>query len=134
MSLISEARKQILKQEGRLPTAIVACVGGGSNAIGIFHPFIKDEGVRLIRVEAGGFGVEGNMHAARFAQDQVGILQGTKTYVLQNPDGQIALTHSISAGMDYAAIGPNSCSATGAGGISICKDEEAVHGFDKLSQ
>ena len=117
-----EARKQILKQEGRLPTAIVACVGGGSNAIGIFHPFIKDEGVRLIGVEAGGFGVEGNMHAARFAQDQVGILQGTKTYVLQNPDGQIALTHSISAGMDYAAIGPEHEPAPrlGAGGISIC--------------
>ena len=131
-----EARKQILKQEGRLPTAIVACVGGGSNAIGIFHPFIKDEGVRLIGVEAGGFGVDGNMHAARFAQDQVGILQGTKTYVLQNPDGQIALTHSISAGMDYAAIGPEHSLLRDLGRAEypFVTDEEAVHGFDKLSQ
>ena len=131
-----EARKQILKQEGRLPTAIVACVGGGSNAIGIFHPFIKDEGVRLIGVEAGGFGVDGNMHAARFAQDQVGILQGTKTYVLQNPDGQIALTHSISAGMDYAAVGPEHSLLRDLGRAEypFVTDEEAVHGFDKLSQ
>jgi tryptophan synthase beta chain len=131
-----EARKQILKQEGRLPSAIVACVGGGSNAIGIFHPFIKDEGVRLIGVEAGGFGVEGNMHAARFAQDQVGILQGTKTYVLQDPDGQIALTHSISAGMDYAAIGPEHSLLRDLGRAEypFVTDEEAVHGFDKLSQ
>ena len=131
-----EARKQILKQEGRLPTAIVACVGGGSNAIGIFHPFIKDEGVRLIGVEAGGFGVEGNQHAARFAQDQVGILQGTKTYVLQDPDGQIALTHSISAGMDYAAIGPEHSLLRDLGRAEYpyVTDEEAVHGFDKLSQ
>ncbi len=131
-----EARKQILKQEGRLPTAIVACVGGGSNAIGIFHPFIKDEGVRLIGVEAGGFGVEVNMHAARFAQDQVGILQGTKTYVLQDPDGQIALTHSISAGMDYAAIGPEHSLLRDLGRAEypFVTDEEAVHGFDKLSQ
>ena len=102
-----EARKQILKIEGRLPTAVVACVGGGSNAIGIFHPFIKDENVRLIGVEAGGLDDGSNMHAARFLQDKVGILQGTKTYVLQDDDGQIASTHSISAGMDYAAIGPN---------------------------
>ena len=131
-----EARKQILKQEGRLPSAIVACVGGGSNAIGIFHPFIKDEGVRLIGVEAGGFGVEGHMHAARFAQDQVGILQGTKTYVLQDPDGQIALTHSISAGMDYAAIGPEHSLLRDLGRAEypFVTDEEAVHGFDKLSQ
>jgi tryptophan synthase beta chain len=101
-----EARQQILKAEGRLPTAIIACVGGGSNAIGLFHPFIKDDGVRMIGVEAGGFGIEGGMHAARFAEDKVGILQGTKTFVLQDNDGQIALTHSISAGLDYAAVGP----------------------------
>ena len=83
---------------------------------------LKTKASRLVGVEAGGFGVEGNMHAARFAQDQVGILQGTKTYVLQNPDGQIALTHSISAGMDYAAIGPEHSLAPrlGAGRISIC--------------
>jgi tryptophan synthase beta chain len=81
-----EARKQILKAEGRLPTALIACVGGGSNSIGLFHPFIKDEGVRLIGVEAGGFGIEGGKHAARFAEDKIGILQGTKTYVLQDDE------------------------------------------------
>src|SRR5210317_1561612 len=82
-----EARKQILKAEGRLPTALIACVGGGSNSIGLFHPFIKDDDVRLIGVEAGGFGIAGGQHAARFAQDKIGILQGTKTFVLQDDDG-----------------------------------------------
>ena len=106
MLLDERLESKFLKIEGRLPTAVVACVGGGSNAIGIFHPFIKDENVRLIGVEAGGLDDGNNMHAARFLQDKVGILQGTKTYVLQDDDGQIASTHSISAGMDYAAIGP----------------------------
>ncbi|MEA2067843.1 MAG: tryptophan synthase subunit beta [Verrucomicrobiota bacterium] len=131
-----EARKQILKAEGRLPTALIACVGGGSNAIGLFHPFIKDEGVRLIGVEAGGFGISGGMHAARFAQDKIGILQGTKTYVLQDDDGQIALTHSISAGLDYAAVGPEHSLLRdlGRAEYSHVTDEEAVDGFDKLSQ
>ena len=131
-----EARKQILKEEGKLPNAIVACVGGGSNAIGIFHPFIKDDGVRLIGIEAGGYGTNGNMHAARFVQDQVGILQGTKTYVMQDQDGQIALTHSISAGMDYAAIGPEHSLLRDLGRAEYYSvtDEEAVDGFDKLSQ
>lgn len=131
-----ETRKQILKAEGRLPTALVACVGGGSNAIGLFHPFIKDEGVRMIGVEAGGFGIEGGMHAARFAQDKIGILQGTKTYVLQDDDGQIALTHSISAGLDYAAVGPEHSLLRdlGRSEYSHVTDEEAVDGFDKLSQ
>ena len=131
-----EARTQILKAEGRLPNALVACVGGGSNAIGLFHPFIKDEDVRMIGVEAGGFGIEGGMHAARFAQDKVGILQGTKTYVLQDGDGQIALTHSISAGLDYAAVGPEHSLLRdlGRAEYSYVTDEEAVEGFDKLSQ
>jgi len=131
-----EARKQILKAEGRLPTAIIACVGGGSNAIGLFHPFIKDDGVRMIGVEAGGFGIAGGMHAARFAQDKIGILQGTKTYVLQDNDGQIALTHSISAGLDYAAVGPEHSQLRdlGRAEYSYVTDEEAVEGFDKLSQ
>ena len=94
---------------GRLPDAIVACVGGGSNAIGMFHPFLEYEGVRLIGVEAGGRGIEGGEHAARFADPKLGrlgILQGTKSFVLQDADGQIALTHSISAGLDYASVGP----------------------------
>lgn len=131
-----EARRQILKAEGRLPTALVACVGGGSNSIGLFHPFIKDDGVRMIGVEAGGFGIAGGMHAARFAQDKIGILQGTKTYVLQDADGQIALTHSISAGLDYAAVGPEHSLLRdlGRAEYSYVTDEEAVEGFDKLSQ
>ena len=131
-----EARKQILKAEGRLPNALIACVGGGSNAIGLFHPFIKDEGVRMIGVEAGGFGIEGGMHAARFAEDKIGILQGTKTYVLQDGDGQIALTHSISAGLDYAAVGPEHSLLRdlGRAEYSYVTDVEAVHGFDMLSQ
>ena len=131
-----EARKQILKAEGRLPNALIACVGGGSNAIGLFHPFIQDDDVRLIGVEAGGFGIEGGMHAARFAENKIGILQGTKTYVLQDDDGQIALTHSISAGLDYAAVGPEHSLLRdlGRAEYSHVTDEEAVNGFDKLSR
>jgi tryptophan synthase beta chain len=101
-----EARRQILDMTGRLPTAIVACVGGGSNAIGIFDAFINDADVRLIGVEAGGRGLGRGEHAARFAGGSVGILQGTRTYVLQDDHGNIELTHSISAGLDYAAVGP----------------------------
>ena len=94
---------------GRLPDAIVACVGGGSNAIGIFHPFLDHHEIRLIGVEAGGLGIDSGAHAARFADPKLGrlgILQGTKSFVLQDDDGQIALTHSISAGLDYASVGP----------------------------
>src|SRR3989339_146708 len=104
-----EAKRQILKAEGRLPTAVIACVGGGSNAIGIFRAFLKDRDVRLIGVEAGGYGIAGGKHAARFADEKAGragILHGTLTYVLQDADGQIANTHSISAGLDYCAVGP----------------------------
>lgn len=104
-----ETRDQILTAEGRLPDVLVACVGGGSNAIGFFHPFIGDETVALVGVEAGGEGIESRRHAARFADPtlgRLGVLHGTQTYVLQDPDGQIALTHSISAGLDYAAVGP----------------------------
>ena len=101
-----EARAQILAQAGRLPTAVVACVGGGSNAIGIFDAFVNDEHVRLIGVEAGGHGITPGRHAARFAGGSAGILQGTRTYVLQDAAGNIETTHSISAGLDYAAVGP----------------------------
>jgi tryptophan synthase beta chain len=101
-----EARAQMLAQAGRLPTAVVACVGGGSNAIGIFDAFVNDEDVRLIGVEAGGHGITPGRHAARFAGGSAGILQGTRTYVLQDADGNIETTHSISAGLDYAAVGP----------------------------
>ena len=101
-----EARQQILEKEGRLPTAIIACVGGGSNAIGAFYEFIPDANVRLIGVEAGGRGKELGEHAARFEGGSPGVLQGTYSYVLQDENGQIALTHSVSAGLDYASIGP----------------------------
>jgi tryptophan synthase beta chain len=107
-----EAREQILLAAGRLPRALIACVGGGSNAIGLFHPFIADAAVRLIGVEAGGRGDSLGEHAARFhcgkasGGGQIGVLQGTMSYVLQDPHGQIATTHSISAGLDYSAIGP----------------------------
>ena len=97
-----EARGQILDAEGRLPDAIFACVGGGSNAIGIFYAFLNDEAVKLIGVEAGGRGAELGEHAARFSGGAPGVLQGTYSYVLQDDDGQIALTHSVSAGLDYA--------------------------------
>jgi tryptophan synthase beta chain len=101
-----EARAQVLKAEGKLPRTIIACVGGGSNSIGIFHEFIKDEKVQLIGVEAGGRGLRLGEHAARFSGGSPGILQGTYSYVLQDDDGQISLTHSISAGLDYPSIGP----------------------------
>ena len=91
---------------GRLPDAIVACVGGGSNAMGIFDAFIDDRSVRLIGVEAGGHGIQPGQHAARFAGGSGGVLQGTRSYVLQDENGNIELTHSISAGLDYAAVGP----------------------------
>jgi tryptophan synthase beta subunit len=102
----TEARQQCLDQIGRVPDAIIACVGGGSNAMGIFDAFVEDRTVRLIGVEAGGRGIRPGDHAARFAGGSSGVLQGTRSYVLQDDDGNIELTHSISAGLDYAAIGP----------------------------
>jgi tryptophan synthase beta chain len=101
-----ETREQILSREGRLPDEMIACVGGGSNAIGFFFDFLEDPAVRLVGVEAGGRGIKRGEHAARFEGGKLGVLQGCKTYILQNPDGQIELTHSVSAGLDYAAIGP----------------------------
>ncbi|HEX4047155.1 MAG TPA: tryptophan synthase subunit beta [Elusimicrobiota bacterium] len=101
-----EARAQILKEEGRLPREIVACVGGGSNSIGIFSAFVKDRGVRLTGVEAGGEGIRSGKHAARFAGGKPGVLHGTYTYLLQDENGQVLPTHSISAGLDYPAVGP----------------------------
>jgi tryptophan synthase beta chain len=131
-----EARRQILKQEGRLPSVLVACVGGGSNAIGLFHPFLKDRGVRMIGVEAGGLGIRSGKHAARFADGRVGVLQGTKTYVLQDSDGQIRLTHSVSAGLDYAAVGPEHALLHDIKRVeySHVTDREAVHAFNALGR
>ena len=129
-----EARRQILKKEGRLPDLLVACVGGGSNAMGLFYPFINDKGVRMVGVEAGGLGIKGGQHAARYATGRLGVLQGTKTYVLQDKDGQIQLTHSVSAGLDYAAVGPEHSLLRDIGRTeySYIKDQEAVKAFDTL--
>ncbi|MCX7008305.1 MAG: tryptophan synthase subunit beta [Kiritimatiellaeota bacterium] len=131
-----EARRQILAQEGRLPTALVACVGGGSNSIGLFHAFMKDRGVALIGVEAGGLGIRSGQHAARFAEGRVGVLQGTRTYVLQDDEGQIRLTHSVSAGLDYAAVGPEHAwlHDTNRAEYSYITDDEAIAAFHKLAR
>jgi tryptophan synthase beta chain len=101
-----EARRQILEKEGRLPDLLVACVGGGSNAMGLFYPFLKDESVKMVGVEAGGEGIAAGKHAARFQGGSIGVLQGTRSYLLQDENGQVQLTHSVSAGLDYAAVGP----------------------------
>src|SRR5208337_296982 len=101
-----ETRRQILAAAGRLPDYLVACVGGGSNSIGLFYDFIPDQNVKLLGVEAGGRGSCLGEHAARFKGGRPGVLQGTFTYILQTPDGMIATTHSVSAGLDYAAVGP----------------------------
>jgi tryptophan synthase beta chain len=101
-----EARAQILEKEKRLPDLLVACVGGGSNAMGLFYPFLEDASVRMLGVEAGGLGILPNQHAARFQGGSPGVLQGTRSFVLQDGEGQVLLTHSVSAGLDYAAVGP----------------------------
>lgn len=131
-----EAREQMLAQVGRLPDVVVACVGGGSNAIGIFHPFLDDPSVALRGVEAGGRGSTLGDHAARFRAATPGVLQGTYSYVLQDADGQIALTHSISAGLDYASIGPEHAwlHDTGRATYTAADDEEALDGFVTLSR
>jgi len=131
-----EAREQILAREGRLPDAIVACVGGGSNAIGIFTAFVPERSVRLIGVEAGGRGAALGAHAARFAGGRPGVLQGTYSYVLQDDGGQIASTHSVSAGLDYAAIGPEHAFLRETGRAEYCAatDEEALAAFQLLSR
>ena len=131
-----EARRQILRQEGRLPSALVACVGGGSNSIGLFHPFLQDRGVELIGVEAGGLGLRPGQHAARFAAGRLGVLQGARTYVLQDAEGQIGLTHSVSAGLDYAAVGPEHCLLRDLGRACYThvNDREAVEAFYALGR
>jgi tryptophan synthase beta chain len=133
-----EAREQIMAAEGRLPDLLVACVGGGSNAIGLFYPFVEDEDVALVGVEAGGEGIDGGRHAARFADPaagRLGVLHGTQTYVLQDEDGQIAETHSISAGLDYAAVGPEHAwlRTRGRAEYTYATDNEALDAFQQLS-
>jgi len=134
-----EARQQILDAEGRLPNLLVACVGGGSNAIGLFHPFMGDPGVAMIGVEAGGTGIQDGRHAARFAdptRGRLGVLHGTRTYVLQDANGQIALTHSISAGLDYAAIGPEHAwlRDVSRASYTYATDDEALDALKRLSE
>ena len=131
-----EAREQILREEGRLPDALVACVGGGSNAIGLFHPFIDDTDVALIGVEAGGRGDDLGDHAARFDGGVLGIFQGTASYVLQNNDGQVVGTHSVSAGLDYPSIGPEHAwlADTKRATYTRCSDQEAMQGFHLLAE
>lgn len=131
-----ETRRQIQKAEGRLPDSLVACVGGGSNAMGLFYPFLSDRTIEMIGVEAGGHGIESGKHAARFADGSVGVLHGTMTYLLQDDDGQIRLTHSVSAGLDYAAVGPEHSYYYDQGRIHFthATDEEALAAFDLLSR
>jgi tryptophan synthase beta chain len=134
-----EARAQILEAEGRVPEALVACVGGGSNSIGLFHSFLKDAGVRMIGVEAGGTGSALGQHAARFNKEgggRRGVLQGTLSYVLQDERGQIASTHSISAGLDYPSIGPEHAFLHDAGRVEYvsASDDEALEAFQTISQ
>jgi tryptophan synthase beta chain len=121
-----EIKHQILEKEGRLPTAVIACVGGGSNAIGAFYEFIPDQQVRLIGVEAGGRGTALGEHAARFHGGVPGVLQGTFSYVLQDDNGQIALTHSVSAGLDYASIGPEHAALHDSGRAEYVSQDDAA--------
>ena len=131
-----EARKQILAAEGRLPDCLIACVGGGSNAMGLFHAFVPDKKVRMVGVEAGGLGVESGKHAARFAGGRPGVLQGTMTYLLQDENGQVNLTHSVSAGLDYAAVGPEHSyyKETNRAQYTSVTDDEALEAFDLLAR
>ena len=134
-----EARRQILAAEGRLPDHLIACVGGGSNAMGLFYPFLEDESVMMIGVEAGGSGVESGKHAARFAdpkRGRLGVLHGTRSYVLQDEDGQIMETHSISAGLDYPSIGPEHAQLRDSErvGYTLATDDEAIEAFHLLSR
>jgi len=131
-----EARAQVLEQEGRLPDALVACVGGGSNAIGLFHPFLADEDVAMYGVEAGGHGVETNEHAAPLTAGSPGVLHGNRTYLMQDSDGQIMDTHSISAGLDYPGVGPEHAWLKDIGRVQyvVANDDEALQAFHALTR
>jgi tryptophan synthase beta chain len=131
-----EARAQILEEEWRLPDAVVACVGGGSNAMGMFSDFVEDEGVRLIGVEAAGRGLDGAEHGATLLRGRPGVLHGAQTYVLQDEDGQIADSWSVSAGLDYPAVGPEHAHLkdSGRGEYVGCTDQEALDAFALLAR
>lgn len=129
-----EARGQIIRAEGRLPDFLIACVGGGSNAMGLFHEFL-DKDIQMVGVEAGGRGVETGEHAARFAGGSVGVLQGCKTYLLEDDDGNVLDTHSVSAGLDYASVGPEHAFLKDTGRVryTYATDDEALSAFEMLS-
>jgi len=131
-----EARRQILEKEERLPDLLVACVGGGSNAMGLFYPFLNDKSVKMVGVEAGGLGIKPNQHAARFRGGSLGVLQGTRSYILQDAFGQIQLTHSVSAGLDYAAVGPEHAWLHEQKRVeyTYAKDDAALAAFMKLAR
>jgi len=131
-----EARAQILEKEKRLPDLLIACVGGGSNAIGLFYPFLDDPSVKLVGVEAGGLGIKPEQHAARFQGGSLGVLQGTRSYILQDEFGQIQSTHSVSAGLDYAAVGPEHAWLKDArrAEYTYATDDQALDAFMKLAQ
>ena len=131
-----EARLQILEAEGRMPDSLVACVGGGSNSIGLFHAFLDDAEVRMFGVEAGGSGLQAGCHAARFAGGSLGVLQGTRTFLLQDEAGNIQPTHSVSAGLDYAAVGPEHAWLRDSGRVTYthASDDEALAAFHVLSE
>ncbi len=131
-----EAKKQILEAEGRLPDHLIACVGGGSNAMGLFNAFLSHDEVKMTGVEAGGQGISPGEHAARFAGGSIGVLQGTKSYLLQDESGNILGTHSVSAGLDYAAVGPEHAFLKDAGRVeyTYAKDDEALSAFELLSR
>src|SRR5438105_5289324 len=131
-----EARRQVLEKEERLPDLLVACVGGGSNAMGLFYPFLEDLSVKMVGVEAGGEGIEAGKHAARFQGGSLGVLQGTRSYLLQDEFGQIQLTHSVSAGLDYAAVGPEHAWLRDQNRVeyTYATDDKALEGFVKLAR
>jgi tryptophan synthase beta chain len=131
-----EAREQIMAQEGRLPDALVACVGGGSNAMGLFYPFLPDEAVKLYGVEAGGEGIKSGRHAARFATGRPGVLHGNRTYLMEDEDGQIIESHSVSAGLDYPGVGPEHAwlKDSGRAEYVYATDEEALAAFHDLTR
>jgi len=131
-----EARRQILEQEERLPDLLIACVGGGSNSMGLFYPFLKDKSVKMVGVEAGGEGIETGKHAARFQGGSLGVLQGTRSYLLQDEFGQVQLTHSVSAGLDYAAVGPEHAWLRDQKRVeyTYATDAEALAAFMKLAR
>src|SRR5437867_11736741 len=131
-----ETRRQVLEKEERLPDLLLACVGGGSNAMGLFYPFLDDASVKMVGVEAGGEGIIPNKHAARFQGGSLGVLQGTRSYLLQDEHGQIQLTHSVSAGLDYAAVGPEHAWLRDQGRVeyTYATDEAALDAFLKLAR